>query len=203
MERSRGERPGELAAARDALDRQRVEVDRLRERLAELEAERQRACDEYVAALDRATEIGNRYVALHRLHGSMDRAEILAAIREIVVNLVGSEELAILERRGDRLEPALVEGVSPERLGELGSGAGPIARAAAAGRVLAGGEAAEHGLAAWVPLRIGDEVVGAIAIFGLLAHKPGLGAADAALLELLSTHAALALRRAALLEGAA
>ncbi len=192
----------ELAQAREELEHHRAEAEHLRGRVAELEAENRRVCDQYVASLDRAMDIGNLYVALRRLHGGLNRGEILSALQEIVVNLVGSEELAIFERQGDRLVAASSMGVAPEQLRDVPLGSGPIGRAAAEGRILVAdaGAADGPGLSACVPLKLGEEVVGAIAIFRLLGQKTGIGEGDRELFEVLATHAALALRSAALEE---
>jgi hypothetical protein len=189
----------ELALAREEVAHANAERERLREQLTEIEAENQRLCDEYVAAQERSTDFAQLYVALERIHGSHSRAETLTAVQEIVINLVGSEELAIFERRGDALALAHSFGVNLGRLGSPRLGEGAIGRAAATGRLYVAGrdgpsDAGDGDLSAAVPLRVGGEVAGVIAIFRLLGHKPGLGEADQAVFDLLSSHAGLALR---------
>lgn len=188
----------ELALAREALAHAQEERERMRARLAEIEAENQRICDDYVAVQERSTDLAQLYVALERIHGGASRAETLAAIQEVVINLVGSEELALLERRGDALALAHAFGVRPEALYCARPGEGAIGRAAGGRLYVAGrGDPAgpgEEDLTAAVPLRAGDDVVGVLAIFRLLGHKPGLGEADHAVLDLLSSHAGQALR---------
>ena len=188
----------ELALAREAVAQANEERERLRARLAEIEQENQRVCDEYVAIQERSTELAHLYVALERIHGGLSRAETLAAIQEVVINVVGSEELAILERRGDRLVLVQSFGIDPEPWRERPAHAGAVGRAAGgklfvAGREPAGGGPGEESLTAAIPLRVGDKVVGAIAIFRLLGHKPVLGDTDQALFDLLSSHAGVAL----------
>lgn len=190
----------ELALAREAVEHANEERERLRARLAEIEAENQRVCDEYVAIQEKSTELAQLYVALERIHGGLSRAETLAALQEIVINVVGSEELAVFERRGDALALLQSFGVDPEPWRELPVGRGAIG-AAAAGRLYvagrdAGGPAApgEDDLTAAIPLRCGREVVGVVAIFRLLGHKPVLGETDQLLFELISTHAGVALQ---------
>src|SRR4029077_9221961 len=41
------------------------------------------------------------YVAIHQLHGTLVRAEVVEALTEILVGLIGSEMLAVFERGGD------------------------------------------------------------------------------------------------------
>ncbi len=187
----------ELALAREAVAHAHEERERLRARLAELEAEHQKICDEYVAVQEKSTDLAQLYVALERLHGGVSRADTLAAIQEIVVNLVGSEELAVFERRGGALSLVHAFGVAPRTLDGLSLGEGALGRAAAGQLYVANGAATapgEEDLTAAIPLRAGDAVAGVLAIFRLLGHKPVLGDADHAVFDLLASHAGLALR---------
>jgi hypothetical protein len=187
----------ELALAHEAVAHANEERERLRARLVEIEQENQRVCDEYVAIQERSTELAHLYVALERIHSGLSRAETLAAVQEIVINVVGSEELAVFERRGDRLVLLQSFGIDPEPWRERPAHRGALGRAAAGDLYVAGreGEPApgEEDVTAAIPLRVGERVVGAIAIFRLLGHKPVLGETDHALFELLSSHAGLAL----------
>ena len=188
----------ELALAREAVAHASEERERLRARLAEIEQENQRVCDEYVAIQERSTELAHLYVALERIHGGISRAETLAAVQEVVINVVGSEELAVFERRDDRLVLLQSFGLDPEPWREVPAGRGALG-AAAAGKLWVagrdGGEAGpgEENLTAAIPLRFGREIVGVVAVFRLLGHKPVLGETDQLLFELISTHAGVAL----------
>lgn len=188
----------DLALAREALAHAQEERDRLRERVAELERENQRVCDAYVAGEERSTELTQLYVALERLHGGLAREEALAAVQEIVINLVGSEELAVFERSGGALAATHAFGVARDRLPPVRPGEGALGRAAEGRLYVAGREGpaapGEEDLTAAIPLRAGPDVVGVLAIYRLLGHKPVLDESDAAVFELLSAHAGLALR---------
>ena len=188
----------ELALAREAVVHAQEERERLRERLAGLQAEHQRICDDYVAVQEKSTDLAQLYVALERLHGGATRADTLAAIQEIVVNLVGSEELAVFERRDGALALVHAFGVPPRVLDALRPGEGALSVATAGKLYVAGREgppaAGEEDLTAAIPLRAGDEIAGVIAIFRLLGHKPALADSDDAVFDLLSAHAGLALR---------
>jgi hypothetical protein len=187
----------ELALAREAVVHANEERERLRARLAEIEAENQRICDEYVAAQERSTDLAQLYVALERIHAGLSRADTLAALQEIVINVVGSEELAIFERRGDRLALVQSFGIDPEPWRELPAGRGALARAAQGKLYVAGRdgspEPGDEDLTACIPLRVGDRIAGVIAIFRLLGHKPVLGDTDQAVFDLLAAHAGVAL----------
>jgi hypothetical protein len=187
----------ELALAREAAAHAAEERERLRARLAEIEAENQRMCDDYVAIQEKSTDLAQLYVALERIHGGLSRAETLAALQEIVINVVGSEELAVFERRGERLALVQSFGIDPEPWRDVRTDRGAFGRAAEGRLYVAGRDGppapGEEDLSACIPLRVADRVVGVLAIFRLLGHKPGLGDADRNLFELLSTHAGLAL----------
>jgi hypothetical protein len=189
----------ELALAREAIAHANAERERLHERLEEIQAENQRICDEYVAVQEQSTELAQLFVALERIHGGVSRAETLAALQEIVINVLGSEELAIFERRGDTLVLTHSFGVDASALREIPLGRGAIGRSAASGHLYVAGRDGEpspgdEDLTAAIPLRAGEEIAGVLAIFRLLGHKPGLDAEDEALFQLLSRHAGLALR---------
>jgi hypothetical protein len=189
----------ELALAREAVAYATEERDRLRTRVDELEAEHRTLSDDYVAAQERTTELAQLFVALERLHGGRSRADVVSAVQEIVINMVGSEELALFERRGDVLELLKAFGVDPGPIHAIALGDGAIGRTGASGAPWIAGrdpsaEPHDPDLTACIPLRAGGEVVGALAIWRLLGHKPVLDEQDHAVFSLLSTHAGLALR---------
>ncbi len=172
------------------------ELARTRARLAEVEAENRRVSDEFVAAQERTTGLAQLYVALERIHGGASRAETLAAVQEIVINMVGCEELAIFERRGDTLHLVKSFGVTLRDLHPVGQGA--LGRAVEKGQVYIARRDGppsedEEELTAVIPLRVGAEIAGAIALFRLLGHKTGIVKSDQAVFDLLSAHAGLAL----------
>jgi hypothetical protein len=188
----------ELASARELAEEIRAERDRLKARLDELEAEHRRVCDEYVMIQEQSTEVAQLYVALDRLHGAATRDDAIAAIQEIVINLVGSEEFGIYERRGERLEMLHAFGLDRQRWATIDASRGAVGHAATgAGIYVAGRTGApapeDADLSAVIPLRVGERVSGVIAIFRLLGHKPVLDEHDQAVFDLLAAHAGLAL----------
>jgi GAF domain-containing protein len=149
-------------------------------------------------------DLANLYVASYRLHESLSREEIIGVIQEIVINLIGSEELAIFERANDELDLIASHGIDLEQLRStmLGSkGVGSV-RDVAAGVMDSGAcyvaspeqrAQSESNLSACVPLVLNGESIGAIAVFRLLAHKPEFEPLDLELFDLLASHAAVAL----------
>ncbi len=187
-----------LAAASSRTGETSLVEERLHERAHELELENQRLYDESVATAEHSTHLANLYVALERLHWSLEHGDVLTAIEEILTGMIGSEEFAILEREADGTGLRLVRGhgASAQRLGAVTLGDGVIGRIAAAGTPYLGGQAERVDaaeLVACVPLCVRGEVTGAIVIFELLSHKAGLTSSDGELLQVLSTHAANAL----------
>ena len=140
--------------------------------------------------LDRLT---NLYVATSRLHESLDRGEVLRAIQEIIINLLGSEELAVFELSEDGSALELVDsfGVEEKKFKRISMTGSQIGKVAQSGQSVEGKE----GLTACVPLMLGDHAVGAVAVFSLLPQKKadGLQQTDRELLELLRAQAGLAL----------
>jgi GAF domain len=176
-----------------------LEVDRVRDRLAELEVEHRHLCDDYSTLEGRIAELGNLCVVMERLHGTLDHGEVLAGVQDVVINVIGSEELAVFEPSEDGLwlVPTQSFGVEGRRLGRVAWGEGPIGRAAVEGKGWVVGDGAAPpelpDLTACVPLPAGDQVAGVLVIWKMLAHKPVFGEADRSVLEHLTRHAATAL----------
>lgn len=182
------------AAVRAELARLREEQGRLRLRLDEIEELRRSAADDLVALQEQIAQMVGLHVALRRLHEAADRAGVIEAIREIVVNVVGSEDFALLAPgRGGALQIlAELGGQRPARIPD----GGPLTSAMERGALLSGAAAAAimPGALACVPLRARGRPAGLLLVFGLLPQKPALGPADLEVFELLQVHGALALR---------
>ena len=69
----------------------------LKRRVAAIEEESRHFSERYFEVEQQNTNLANLYVASYQLNGTLDRERIVAAIQEIVINLVGCEELAIWE----------------------------------------------------------------------------------------------------------
>ncbi len=192
----------QLRALREEGERRAQEQSHLREELVAIEQRSRRLAQQFETIEHQNSNLANLYVATYQLHGSHHHAEVLAAIQEIIVNLVGREHAAVFEVTdgGRRLVASSLNGVDPGRYGSIELGRGPLGRAAASGELLLlgpGGEgqppAEEPELTACVPLKLGGELIGMIVVFRLLPQKPGLEDLDRELFDLLGTHAATAL----------
>jgi hypothetical protein len=184
---------------RQELEQNKSEETRLKQHLAETQAENKRFFEQYAEVEQENSNLANLYVASYRLHGTLDRAQVLDVIQEIVINLVGSEEMGIFEMEEDGSSLRLISsfGIDPGPLKRIPTGRGAIGASAQTGEVAIWPRAAasrdQLGLTACVPLKLDGRVTGVIAIFGLLPQKPDLGPLDRELFDLLATHAATAL----------
>jgi len=177
--------------------------DALRAQIEGIKAETQVHSSRYAEVEQQNSNLANLYVASYRLHGTLDRGEVIAAIQEIIANLVGSEEAALFEIDPDKKELELVAsfGLDPEQCPSIPLGSsGLIGLTARTGEILvvdpsqaSGATGLESRLTACVPLKLDDTVTGVIAIFGLLPQKGGIEDLDRELFDLLATQAAFAL----------
>ena len=173
------------------------ELNLLRAFLGDVERENQSYAAQYQQIEIQSSNLSNLYVASYQLHASVERDTVLNAIQEIVVNLIGSEEVAIFELHEEEDEFRLSSsfGVDPARLQAFKAGTGTIGRRLIDGDVWVSDHAGagEDMLTACVPLKIGGRVIGAILVFRLLEHKQELQPVDHELFELLAVHASTAL----------
>jgi len=182
------------------LDGHQTERTRLQSQLDEVAKENRRFSEQHLHVEAENNNLASLYVASYRLHGTLDRKEVLGAIQDIVVNLIGSEELAVyeLEPEGATLRLVASFGIDPVWHDHVTVGEGRIGRVAAVGQLdigpaLGSERPQERGLTACVPLKLDGRVTGALALFKLLPLKAGFETVDLALFELLGTHAATAL----------
>jgi GAF domain-containing protein len=191
----------ELHEVRDQLsERERYRQD-LERRLQVAEQEQQRSAEGYGEVERQNANLANLYVASYRLHSTLDRPEVLLAIEEIVINLIGCEEMGIfeLEEEGAFLRLVGSFGIDPAKYQRIPMGSGIIGRSAASGQLfISSDEAAERSpsestLTACIPLTLAGRVTGAIALFRLLSHKAELLDVDREIFDLLATQAGAAL----------
>ncbi len=195
----------QLLDTQSKLDTQADNRSQLQEKVAAIETENRRFIEQYTEIEKQNADLANLYVASYRLHSTLDRQEVVSVIEEIIINLIGSEELAILEQNSEPAWSAIgAFGLEPERLeqivAEVEAGRGVIGKAVAGVELfVARGEQRdelappEAGLTACVPLVLDGQVTGVIAVFSLLGQKPGLEEIDLQLFDLLASHAATAL----------
>lgn len=170
-----------------------------------LEKERKELTEEYLRMEEQNNNLGNLFVASCQLHSTLDYAEAVRIVQDIVINLIGAEAFHLLtvNDRTGRLEVEASEGQEPARR-SLPAGEGVIGRAVQSGQsyfadtvVCATATPFEEPIAV-IPLRIKKSVIGAISINKLLVQKKVFTAVDHELFTLLAGHAASALLAARL-----
>lgn len=165
--------------------------------VADLDA--QEISDRLVETEHQLDRLMSLYVATYQLHAFLDPREVHVAIADIAVNLLGAERFALLLRKEglEECEVALAQGVTPEVAplfaGESYIGGDWLVDASLGDGVLRLGPIEGSDALIAVPLKIQDEIVGALVVLKLFDHKATLRPDDRDLLDLLSAHAASAL----------
>jgi hypothetical protein len=183
----------------------RERVDELEARVVRLETEKRALEQEFHEMSRRFVELERQnahlaslFVASYQLLTSTEREDVLTTIQEIVANLIGSEEIAIFDCDAASGQLVLVasRGVSAESLARIPIGSGTIGRVAQTGCAFVATSAAataEQGLSACIPLRMGERIVGVVAVFRLLPQKTGFTRVDEELFDLLEAQGGSAL----------
>jgi len=155
-------------------DHQAEREQELRHRISEQAASNRHCVEQLAAAEQRIGHLAKLQAAVHQLHEAPMPADVLTAIKEIVANLIGCEEMGIYARRPDG-GLTLLDGIGVDD--EHGGAESAIVS---------------------IPLHLNGRVVGVIALFKLLPQKSGIEPVDRELFAVLSTHAARALHHAGL-----
>lgn len=186
-----------LAARIRELEQEKEDILR---RIKLVEEENQDFANRYVDIETENNNLANLYIASYQLHSTLDFREVLQIITEIVINLIGAEEFAVMlfDEKNGKLEAVTGEGVSCSEVPVVAPGEGVI------GTVLQGGESffvtdIENYVKelarplACIPFKIKDHVIGTLVIYKLLVHKKRFAQVDYELFTLLAGHAATAL----------
>lgn len=175
-------------------------IAELERRLSTAESDVKELASRLVDSEHQGGRLMNLYVATYQLHATLEPAEVQATIAEIAINLLGADQFVLLLRRdeGEGYEIALREGSYDGGVvsfydGESYQGGDPMVDQTLRDGVLRLGPTAESQALAAVPLRVQNDIVGALVVLKLLDHKPILRAEDRDLLDLLSAHAASAM----------
>lgn len=170
--------------------------------LVESEARSRRIAEQFAVVEQQNANLANLYVATYRLHATLDRDQIVGAIHEIVNNLIGCMEFAILELTADRRALSLVSwsGIDAETIREISIDDGIVGDVVRHGETFVSKEVPHwlgpHGalpVTACVAMKLDQRVTGVIVLFRMLKQKTRIEALDLELLDLLGTHAASAL----------
>ena len=201
-----------LREREEELSRFREEHAQLADQLSATTNERERFLRDFVDLEQRNNDLANLYVATYSLHGTLDEQDVVRAIAEIVINLIGCEQFGLFDLDAGSQELRLIHafGLPAHVDAKLDASRGILGRAIERGEVVvlensaAADLAHERGLTACVPLKVGSHVSGALLLFELLPQKRGrLAAIDTELLELLAAQAGPAVHASRMLARAA
>jgi GAF domain len=183
------------AALKDENVQLRERVVHLEARFGEIAAENQDFATRYAEISEENESLASLYVASCRLHSTLDPADVTEIVCEILIELVGAEEFALLllDERSNELALIRIEGPATLYPAHILVGDGPIGTVVRDGRP-SYREPPPPGMAlAVIPLQIKGNSVGAIVITRLLHGKQRLSGIAKELLTLLAGHAATAL----------
>ena len=189
----------------DLIDESRRFIDQLIDENARLSArlvefDRAEAGENVAALRERARtleveneKLANLYVASCRLSGSEGLIPTLEVVREVVVNLIGCEDFALLLRQHDSDRHAIILANGPTGRRPMVEVLGDprVAEAVRMGMLqVAGPDQPPEAAVAAVPLFAGSQAVGVLVIGQLLPQKPRLVPLDLEIFELLGQQVA-------------
>jgi hypothetical protein len=171
-----------------------AELERLRAELEHVASENEQYVTRYRQIEIHNSNLANLYTASYQLHTAIDRVSVLAAIQEIIANLVGSEQVAVFEADSKgAFTLTNAAGLDETRLSRFTLGEGPIASQIRSGKIYVNPGPGQDQITACIPLTLGVSILGAILIFRLLDHKTALQPIDHEIFDLLAVHASSAL----------
>jgi hypothetical protein len=176
-------------------ERWRAEQDSVLGLLETIDVEYKRFEEQFYDVERQNSNLATLYAAGHALHSNLDRAAVLSGIQEIVINLIGSEEFAIVGS-DEGLTPLALFGMQSQDLRGLTPRSGIIGRARTEQRPLAlmrGMPVDSTGVRVCIPLQIGEKTQGFVLIFSFLPQKEELQPLDYELFSLVGSQAAAAL----------
>ncbi len=181
----------------ESLEKDKAEI---LERIAQIERENQNFAERYVEIEAENNNLANLYIASYQLHSTLDFREVLQIITEIIINLIGAEEFAILllDEKTNELNAMATEGVSREEIPSMKIGSGIIGSVAKTGENFFVDDIEGYSRdflnpMVCIPLKIKEHVIGLIVIYKLLIQKKTFAPVDYELFTLLAGHAATAI----------
>jgi hypothetical protein len=191
----------------EKIDKLEQEKDRLRQKAAGESEKNEDFAARYAEVERELDTMANLYVALSQLHSTFEPKQMLGVIEQMLAQFVGAGSFIIYLRRyaeGEKyLEPVHAYHCSPARE-SIRWGDGPIGESAATQLKKVADPAeqnAEEPLAC-IPMVLGRETVGVIAILSFFEQKSKFEQIDFEFFKLLGTHSASAIVAAGLMADA-
>jgi nitrate/nitrite-specific signal transduction histidine kinase len=145
---------------------------------------------------NQAAQLAGLYVATYQLHASLETADVLSAVADIAVNLLGAEAFSIWIREEDghfvRASESSADAESFEHDHQYVGGEGLFDACLKASKPQFGPIPGSNYMAA-VPFVAHGDAVGVLLIQRFLRHKQAFTAQDCELLDLMAAHVASAL----------
>lgn len=170
------------------------------DRIRQVEEENQDFANRYIEIEAENNNLANLYIASYQLHSTLDFREVLQIITEIIINLIGAEEFAILlmDEKTGQLGPVATEGISADVIPHFSIGEGIVGEVAQSGDNYFADEIENYekdfnSPMVCISLKIKDDVIGVIVIYKLLTQKSTFADVDYELFTLLAGHAATAI----------
>jgi len=191
---------GETILLRRRIEELEAEKNEILDRIDRVEAENNDFAQRYVDVETQNNMLANLYIASFQLHSTLDHREVLQIITEIVINLIGAEEFAVLvlDEKARKLQAVATEGLELAEVPIVRVGEGIIGETARNGESyfidhMEGYVRDLTNPQVCIPLKIKDHVIGVLAIYKLLVQKDQFSDLDYELFSLLAGHAATAI----------
>ena len=170
------------------------------DRIRRVEDENLDFANRYIEIESENNNLANLYIASYQLHSTLDFKEVLQIIMEIVINLIGAEEFALmlLDEKTGVLSAVACEGLDREDIPPVKLGSGLIGQTLQSGESYFADDIETYqrdilSPMVCVPLKIKEHVIGVLAIYKLLVQKEKFAQVDYELFTLLAGHAATAI----------
>lgn len=185
----------------------RREHEELRKRLDEVAGETEKYKTRYQQIEEENDRLVNLFVSAHQLHSTLDLAEVVQIIVEILLNFVGASRFALLvwDEPAGRFRALESYGLPLTQVPELSSGDPALMGCIATRKPVVEERSAPgwdpHRPRVCVPLKLGDEVLAVATVYSYLEQKEGLSEIDRELFALLADHGGVVLESARLAAG--
>jgi len=192
---------GQSAELKKKIEGIQQEIQALEGRFGEVEEENREFARRYVEVEEENNNLANLYISSFQLHSTLDFKEVLQIIIEIIINLIGAEQFAILllDEKTNMLSTMATEGIEKDLIPQVNLGEGTIGKVASSGESHYVDDPSGHTPASptdpivCIPLKLKERILGVIVIYKLLQQKKQFENVDYELFTLLAGHAATAI----------